>query len=825
MHRSKHFILLVIVFLITACSTSKNKFINREYHILNTRYNVLFNGKEAFEIGEEILEKTYEDNFFELLSVEPISLKGENFDEPTIIPGFDRAEEKAVKAIQKHSMNIKSVQYNRQIDDAYLLLGKARYFDRRFFPALEAFNFLLQSNTTLRTYNEGRIWREKTNIRLKNNDFAIENLSPLANSLTNKDPNYSLANATLGEAFINVKKLDSASHYIQRAAKFEKNKNKKARYLFISGQLHEALSQKDSALWDYDKIIALKRKVPRKFNVNAKLKRFLLAETNDSLFLELAFNRMLKNYENNPFKHSIYRAMGTLYNKKQNDSLTKHYLNKSLQEPSIDLFTKTYNYNDLIDLNFNNGNYVRAGNYLDSLIPLYGEKTFQRKRTQRKRDNLEDVIVYETIAKETDSLLYLLGISKEEQLLFFENYLNKKREAERLATESKNQRSGLFFTGREKSAFYFYNPSLLVKGKQQYRSTWGNRPNVDNWRNASLLRGVEDVVKQKENKGKQLKEIIVETPENFVMRLTKIVEKKDSIIESNHKAYLQLGMIYKEKYKNTTLAINRLTNLLDQAPEEKLAVPALYHLFKIYEKDNPEKSKQFKEQLVEKYPETTFAKILINPKNYSLDGIQTPETQYVRLYKKFQAQEFETVIEEAEALIVINSGSEYEAKLKLLKANSIGRLNGVAPWKVALKEVIDNYPKAIEGKYAQDLLTQINVSNDLEEQGKKFKNYKWVFPFSKKDTIQTDLFYSTFSKEVNGYMRRWNVSYDSYDKDYNFIVVHGIRNRNNINTWIKSKGKDAEDFKKTNYFVVLAHNYRKLIKNKTWKAILNSNEE
>ena len=809
----------------TACSTSKNKFINREYHTLNTRYNVLFNGKEAFEIGEEILEKTYEDNFFELLPVEPITLKGENFDEPTIVPGFDRAEEKAVKAIQKHSMNIKSIQYNRQIDDAYLLLGKARYFDRRFFPALEAFNFLLQTNTTLKTYNEGRIWREKTNIRLKNNDFAIENLSPLANSLANKDPNYSLANATLGEAFINTKQLDSASYYIQRAAKFEKNKHKKARYLFISGQLHEALSQKDSALWDYDKIIALKRKVPRKFNVNAKLKRFLLAETNDSLFLELAFNRMLKNYENNPFKHSIYRAMGTLYNKKQNDSLTKHYLKKSLQEPSIDLFTKIYNYNDLIELNFNNGNYLGAGNYLDSLIPLYGEKTFQRKRTQRKRDNLEDVIVYETIAKETDSLLYLMGISKEEQLLFFENYLNKKREAERLETANKNQRSGSFFTGREKSAFYFYNPSLLVKGEQQYRATWGNRPNVDNWRNASLLRGVEDVVKEKDNKLKQLKEIIVETPENFVMRLNKIVEKKDSIIESNNKAYLQLGMIYKEKYKNTTLAINRLTNLLEQAPEEKLAVPALYHLFKIHEADKPELSQQFKEQLVEKYPETTFAKILINPKNYSLDGIQTPETQYIKLYEKFQAQKFEEVIEEADALIVINSGSEFEAKLKLLKANSIGRLDGIVAWKTALQEVIENYSKAPEGKYAQVLLTQINESNDLAEQGKKFKNYKWVFPFSKKDTIQTDLFYTSFSKEVNGYMRRWNVSYDSYDKDYNFIVVHGIRNRNNINTWIKSKGKDAEDFKQTNYFVVLAHNYRKLIKNKTWKAILNSNEE
>ncbi|MDB2491823.1 hypothetical protein N9W85_02415 [Flavobacteriaceae bacterium] len=119
-----------------SCSTTKSGVLNKEYHTLTTKYNVLFNGKEAFAIGEQILEEAYEDNFYELIPIEPINLRGENIDESSIVPGFDRAEEKAVKAIQKHSMNIKGNQYNRQIDEAYLLLGKARYFDRRFFPCI-----------------------------------------------------------------------------------------------------------------------------------------------------------------------------------------------------------------------------------------------------------------------------------------------------------------------------------------------------------------------------------------------------------------------------------------------------------------------------------------------------------------------------------------------------------------------------------------------------------------------------------------------------------------------------------------------------------------
>ena len=169
--------LIIIGLFCSACSTSKDGFFRREYHTLTTKYNVLFNGKEAFEVGSQILKQAHEDNFFELLPVEPITLLGEDVNSPTIVPGFTRAEEKAVKSIQKHSMKIKGKQRNRKIDEAYLLLGKARYFDRRFFPALEAFNFLLESEADYKIFIEGRVWRERTNIRLNNNALAVQNLS------------------------------------------------------------------------------------------------------------------------------------------------------------------------------------------------------------------------------------------------------------------------------------------------------------------------------------------------------------------------------------------------------------------------------------------------------------------------------------------------------------------------------------------------------------------------------------------------------------------------------------------------------------------------
>ena len=72
------FLLLFLGLIVLGCSTQKNNFVNREYHALNTKFNVLFNGKEALTIGEAILYQNNQDNFLKVLPVEPILLRGED---------------------------------------------------------------------------------------------------------------------------------------------------------------------------------------------------------------------------------------------------------------------------------------------------------------------------------------------------------------------------------------------------------------------------------------------------------------------------------------------------------------------------------------------------------------------------------------------------------------------------------------------------------------------------------------------------------------------------------------------------------------------------
>ena len=159
---TKKIVFILSVFaVIYSCSTKKDTVVSRNWHSLNTKFNVLFNGKEAFKKGTQSINENYKDDWFQQLPIEPIKFKGEKLEVPTFNSGmgagfgdekkeekkastpFGIAEEKAVKSIQKHGMNINGIERNSQIDDAYLLLGKARYYDERFIPAIEAFNYVI----------------------------------------------------------------------------------------------------------------------------------------------------------------------------------------------------------------------------------------------------------------------------------------------------------------------------------------------------------------------------------------------------------------------------------------------------------------------------------------------------------------------------------------------------------------------------------------------------------------------------------------------------------------------------------------------------------
>src|SRR6187402_2460767 len=181
------FFIAFILFLV-ACSTKKDTFLARNSHALSTRDNILYNGQIGLDKGIKEIKTGSKDNFWKRLPIEKMQIIEDNAaTEKTKNANFELAEAKATKAIQKHSMNIGGRERNYQIDEAYLLLGKSRYYDQRFIPALDAFNYILYKYPTSDKIYQAKIWREKANMRLGNDAQVISNISKILDEKEKED--------------------------------------------------------------------------------------------------------------------------------------------------------------------------------------------------------------------------------------------------------------------------------------------------------------------------------------------------------------------------------------------------------------------------------------------------------------------------------------------------------------------------------------------------------------------------------------------------------------------------------------------------------------
>ena len=820
---------------ITSCSRKKDSFISRNFHAVNTEYNTLFNGYNALEQGRASLNESYQDNYWDILPIERMQIE-----EEIVLPGqsknanFTTAEEKAVKAIQKHGMNIKGKEKNPQIDEAYLLLGKARYFDQRFIPALEAFNYILYKYPASSNINQAKVWREKTNIRLENDELAIKNLKRLLEQEELEDQDLADATSMLAQAYINTQSLDSALTQIVVAAKATKKNNEKGRYYFIQGQLYNKLKDKDSANIAFDEVIDLNRKIPRKYLISAqveKAKNFNFESGDKIAFLE-HLNKLAKDRENRPFLDQIYHQIGEYHLNQSSDSLAIAFYNKSLRTNSRDKILVAKNYETLGDMNFDNNEYRIAGAYYDSTMLSMVENSKPFRTIKRKRENLDDVIYYEGVAEVNDSILSLVAMTVVERLNYFQDYTTKLKaaaeaEKERLAIEEQkkglalnnagNSNSGNIVkprggTPNAASSFYFYNDQTLAYGKNEFVRIWGDRELKDNWRwssNKSSTGGATALANSELDS--DLNEELFD-PEFYISQIPIEQTAIDSIAKDRNFAYYQLGLIYKEKFKEYELSKGKFQNLLESNPEERLILPSRYNLFKIYELlgENDEASIA-KNEIVSKYPDSRYATILSNPELALAKDESSPESLYENTYKLFEEQKFIEVISKSEDYITAFDGDAIVPKFELLKAFAKGRLYGYEAYEKAINDVAVNYANTTEGIQAQSILDKalVALKNTEFTDDNDGDSFKVVYQFTNPVENEIDDFVKILDSVIeNIEYYKLTSSVDVYNKDTDFVVVHGLKSIQGAKGFGQIlKEEDRNKITKP-YFAISSPNYR-----------------
>ena len=800
---------LLIVILFLGCSTQKNKTLNKRYHSTVSTFNVLFNGNESIKEGKESFLKSYQEDFWEILPVEPI----ESTNKIITVDGLEnksflKAEEKAAKAIQKHSMLIGGVQYNPKTQDAYLMLGRARYLDQRYVPAIEAFNQVYKLNIDNQAWKQSVIWKARSNIRLEQELVAVELLQELLKNKKNSSEIVAKAYSVLSMAYLKLNKTNEALKTLEIAQRNTKDKNHKARLLYIKGQLYEKQNEIDSAKNSFNKILNFKRKISRNIYINAKIKALLYSE---SLNSKKEFLKLIKNEENKPYLDKIYYNYSKLLFSTGSVAMAKNFLNMSIKENPADKKLKSKAYIKFSELNFNDTNFLTAGRYLDSTLQVLDKKSKEFWFYERQKKGIQKVVDLEENLIFYDSLIRLSSYDKKKLDEILKSISTENKQQSEKSSSNEVRQDRVF----KKTNFYFYNDKIVAFGIKSFKSVWGNRERNTYWRSEkSILKNniSSDNTANEEGSNKPVSE-----NETQFLELYKDIPfsefKKDSLNNLIDLSKLELAELYTLKYKNYKLGETVLTQYLSEDPNSNRATKAKYLLYKLYKIQNNEKYIKIKEDIIASDSLSRFAKILLKDPDMLMDENKSLALRD-SLAKMFNNQDFEKIIKSVDLNIDIVEKEEIKVDLELLRAQSYGRLEGIEKYTELLKEISKKYS---ENKTAIDLNKTISMIGRKWKTPislKASKDFKLIFIVNNSDLNKSEILKinSKISTELNSINR---VSFDVYNYKNNLIVIHDFKSEEKAEDTALKITVQIPELRLKNNFVALSSQYKNMLIYKT----------
>lgn len=717
----------------------------RFYHGLTTKYNILFNGSESFKEGVKKYKESYKDDYSQVL---PIFIYGDDELAASTKPQMDRTIDKSTKCIRLHSITKKpdenkgnmsekdkefysKNEYNIFIDDSYLLMGKAFFYQADYSSAIRIFNFIIKQYDDPKTKYLAYNWLVRSNVEIKDFREAQDIIDILLSDMDYPEKlNYQL-NLTLADFYLKQLKYKEAQPYVDEALKLVKKKKEKIRLTFINAQLMEKKGSLKEASDYYEQVIKMNPSYEMAFN--AKIKRAMLftgGKSAKSIKAELL--QMLKDNKNNEYQDQIYFALGELEMKNKNVSQAIEYYQLSAKKSISNTNQKALTFLALANIFFDRAEYTESQAYFDSAVvsldpefPGYVELSRKNQYLSKLVKNLKEVELQ-------DSLQMVAAMSETKRNQFIQNIINNLKEKEE--AEKQRQRDeqimgtdNLGRTTRPTSSvsdggkWYFYNPSAKSFGEPEFKRKWGNRKLEDNWRRKNKqIAGTsveqisqnefsDDVIDKKEGlDNKSVEYYMVDLP------LT------DSAMEASHlkiqNALYNVGEVYRNDLKEYSMALDAYKELIDRYPESEYKVPAYYSMYKVYlENGDMAQANVYKNMIIRNYPDSKYAKVLVDPNFFK--QFEKEENERKEYYSKtlnlYKQQKYTDVIRSCNVALNKNPGYEYVPKYRYLRALAMGEVYGVTVLKSELKKIKAEFKTDPVRKASEDLLASIQ-QNELK---------------------------------------------------------------------------------------------------------------
>ncbi|MFD2864751.1 tol-pal system YbgF family protein [Mucilaginibacter antarcticus] len=677
---------------------------------LTTHYNILYNANELLRLKQEAYAISSLDQYGDILSVYQDT-----------ITHTDAADKDLEAVITKANTIISEKEQSKYGGDAYLLLGKANFLDGKFFNAVEFFSYVIRSYPAdFKLTQEAAAWKVRGLLYLNNYKEAKETLdSAFVNPDSTKYKHFSGAvYAAALQYDIKTQNYADGIAAANNAIAYADTKLQKLRWTFILAQLQELNNQNADALANYKSLAKSNASFEMAFN--AELNRIRIEEMHNGVKVNrvTVLLSLLKDENNNEFNDQIYYQVAQLYAADKDVDNALQYYKLSAAKSLKNQNQKGLAYLRIADINFNtNGDYVAAKNYYDSTLLVLATTYPGYQAIKKKGENLQLLVdQFEIIAHE-DTLQLLAKMDEPTRLKTMDDMVDARilqqkvsianSTAAVLATALANAggpTSGNPTTGNN---FYFYNAAAVSKGLNEFKRRWGNRNLEDDWRRSRQTAVANVVGGSPASAGAADPDAV---PGDLRKSSTDIAagNYRQSLLQNlpltpvlmaqsntrTYNAYLEIANFYRDVLEDKNEAIINYELLLTKYPEDRGKAPIYYSLYRLYADKNQAKSTEYKNRLLKEFPETLYAKVIIDPdysKKISDSDAQFNEA-YNKVYALYSQRQYSQVITQTDALLQSYPGNKMLSQIYYLRAIANGHLQKVEPFRAELQQIVSTYP-------------------------------------------------------------------------------------------------------------------------------------
>ncbi|MDP4212203.1 MAG: hypothetical protein Q8926_06215 [Bacteroidota bacterium] len=512
--------------------TTETKFKTPRRFIQNTitHYNFYYNANIKLNEVVSRAKSQFQDNFTQLLPFYNYKLETTSKDKRNL----DSVIDKVNTAILVRDLR------NDWADNLYMLMGQAYYYKNNLDSAHILFQFVnyafaprekdgypipIGSNSnadaggnafTISTNEKRNIVKRAFSLPPSRNESFVWQIRTylMRDDLTrasvlidilNHDPNFpERLQASLHElqAFLFYKQsdYDSAAYHLTAALGNAATQGERARWEYLIAQLYDRDGKPAESKDFYEQSAA--HTMDPVMEVYARLNAIRQNKGNhegdDYIRKNIeALHKMSRKELYASYRDIIYYAAGEMELERNNRSGARVFFKKSIANSSSAGSMRDQAFLKLGWLFLDERKYPEAKNAYDSINtgnPMIADSL--RILLDHKLA-LGRVVPQMQIVQRQDSLQRIAAMTEQERNAYIKKMIRAYRRQQGLSEDEQQSANGYGFKSNSTNAdmfndnanaeWYFYNLSLKSKGFNEFRSKWGNRPNVDNWQVQSMI--------------------------------------------------------------------------------------------------------------------------------------------------------------------------------------------------------------------------------------------------------------------------------------------------------------------------------------------------